>query len=204
VNEAEIRPAPALAATAENLIACAMANGVNREIIRRLPALGLAECYLTAGCLFQALWNALSDRPPEAGVKDYDIFYFDPSDLSWEAEDAVIRRGAALFADLGRPVEIRNQARVHLWFAARFGEPCPCLSSSREAIDRFLISCTCIGIEAATGELYAPNGLEELWAGVLRSNPLNGQTTLFRKKAESYRRRWPWLRIVEAGESGGP
>ena len=29
---------------------------------------------------------------PGAGIKDYDIFYFDPSDLSEEAESAVQQR----------------------------------------------------------------------------------------------------------------
>jgi hypothetical protein len=43
---------------------------------------------VTAGCLFQTVWNVVTDRPPTSGIKDYDIFYFDGTDLSWEAEDA--------------------------------------------------------------------------------------------------------------------
>jgi hypothetical protein len=53
-------------------------------------------------------------------VKDYDVFYFD-EDLSWEAEDAVIQHLGVLTNDLGVTVEIRNQARVHLWYKQRFG-----------------------------------------------------------------------------------
>ena len=64
-------------------------------------------------------------------IRDYDLFYFDDSDLSWEAEDRAIRRCAALFADLGVTVELRNQARVHLWYEMRFGHPSPRLLSSR-------------------------------------------------------------------------
>jgi hypothetical protein len=67
--------------------------------------------------------------------------------------------------------------------------------STRDGINRYLISCTCVGINVATGELYAPNGLEEAWEGVLRINPMNPQPDLFLKKAEDYRARWPWLRI---------
>jgi hypothetical protein len=69
-----------------------MANPVNAELLRRLPSLGLNECFLTAGCLFQATWNHISGHPASWGVKDYDVFYFDANDVSWEAEDAVIRR----------------------------------------------------------------------------------------------------------------
>ena len=79
---------------------------------------------MTAGVLFQTVWNALTGRPPGTGIRDADFFYFD-ADTSWEAEDAVIRAGADLFADLPVPVEIRNEARVHLWYADRFGRRRP-------------------------------------------------------------------------------
>lgn len=53
------------------------------------------------------------------------MFYHDPSDLSHEAEDRAIRAAQALYADLPVRVELRYQARVHLWFEGRFGVPCP-------------------------------------------------------------------------------
>jgi hypothetical protein len=181
----------------ETFIAWAMENPVNAALLDRLPQLGLPQCHLTAGCLFQAAWNRRSGRPPQEGIKDYDVFYFDDRDLSWEAEDAVIREAEALFADLGVPVEVRNQARVHLWYGQRFGGDYPRLRSATDGIDRYLVQCTCIGIEAATGRLYAPNGLQDMVEGVLRPNPLNPSPGLFRAKAESYRARWPWLTIVD-------
>lgn len=77
--------------TPERLVTIAMTNLINAQITERLPSLGLSQCMLTAGCLFQAVWNHHSNLPPESGVKDYDIFYFD-TDLSWEAENDVIVR----------------------------------------------------------------------------------------------------------------
>ena len=79
-----------------------------------MPDLGVADAWLVAGCVYDAVWNAHMGWPTDAHVNDYDIFYFDGGDLSYAAEDAVIQRGRALFDDLGAPVEIRNQARVHL------------------------------------------------------------------------------------------
>jgi hypothetical protein len=109
----------------------------------------------------------------------------------------VIRRAGALFADLGAVIEIKNQARVHLWYQRRFGAPYPRLRGARDGIDRYLVACTCIGIAAETGEIYAPYGLEALWSGLLRANPINRQPIPFRAKAATYQARWPWLRIVE-------
>ena len=181
------------------LEAWALENPVNAEILRRLPALDVPQAHLVAGCLYQAVWNRLGQRPVAAGVKDYDVFYFDDGDLSWAAEDRVIRRAAALFADLGVAVEVKNQARVHLWYGQRFGADYPALTSTEDGIDRYLVACTCVGIRAADGALYAPYGLADLWDGVLRMNPVNPRPALFEAKAESYRARWPWLRIVPPG-----
>ncbi len=91
----------------------ALSNPINTVLLQRLPALGLDDVWLVASCLYQAVWNQRAGLPPDWGVKDYDIFYFDP-DTSWEAEDQAIRRAESLFADLGVMVELRNQARVHL------------------------------------------------------------------------------------------
>ncbi len=174
----------------------ALENPVNAEILRRLPTLGLDQTYLAAGCVYQAVWNRLSGRPVTTGVKDYDVFYFDP-DTSWEAEDRVIRAAAQLFADLDATIELKNQARVHLWYGDRFGAGHPPLASTEDGIARYLVACTCIGIRVADGAIHAPHGLGELWDGILRMNPTNPRPALFQAKAESYRQRWPWLRIVD-------
>ncbi|SFQ69831.1 hypothetical protein SAMN05216567_12751 [Variovorax sp. OK605] len=181
--------------TPDDLIAQAMQDPVNAALAQRLPGLGLRQGHLTAGCLFQSVWNRTAGRPPGWGVKDYDVFYFDDSDLSWEAEDAVIRRVHEAVADLGVTVEVKNQARVHLWYEQRFQATYPRLTSARDGIDRYLIACTRVGIDLADGSLYAPDGLQDLGAGILRMNPLLPMPAMFLKKAADYRARWPWLSI---------
>ena len=183
--------------TSADFLGAVRQNPINTALLERLPALQLPQCHLVAGCLFQALWNARSGRDAAWGVKDYDVFYFDDSDLSWEAEDAAIQRAAQALVDLGVNVEIRNQARVHLWYPQRFGHAYPQLHSARAGIDRYLVECTCVGVEVATGALYAPHGLQALAQGLLRVNPLTPQPQLFAAKAHSYVARWPWLRIED-------
>ncbi|WP_093304020.1 nucleotidyltransferase family protein [Variovorax sp. NFACC27] len=182
--------------TSTEFIDQAMRDPVNAALMSRLPGLGLQQGFLTAGSLFQATWNHLSDKPPGWGVKDYDVFYFDDSDLSWNAEDAVIRRVHEAVADLGVSVEVKNQARVHLWYEKRFNSPYPRLRCSRDGIDRYLIACTRVGIDLASGTLYAPDGLGDLAAGILRMNPLLPMRELFLRKAGDYQARWPWLQVV--------
>lgn len=180
----------------DDFLALARRNPINVELLTRLRALDLPQCHLTAGCRFQAVWNLRTGRAAHADVKDYDAFYFDDSDLSWEAEDAAIRRVQAAITDLGVTVEVKNQARVHRWYAARFGAAYPALRSARDGIDRYLVACTCIGIDVADGALYVPDSLQGLADGVLRINPRHALPDLFRAKAASYQARWPWLRVI--------
>ncbi|WP_104989917.1 nucleotidyltransferase family protein [Deinococcus sp. NW-56] len=167
-------------------------NPANAAILDRLPELGAPQAHLVAGALFQTVWNVRGGQAPAAGIRDYDLFYWD-ADASYEAEDAVIRRAAGLFGDLGARVEVRNQARVHLWFPEKHGLTRPPIRSAREGIAQFLVECTCVGVDAS-GELYAPYGLTDLAAGVLRPNPHNHTPGLYAAKVADYRARWPWLR----------
>lgn len=84
----------------ERFVAEALENRFSRAILERLPSLDLPDAWLVAGCLFQTVWNLRSDRPPAYGIKDYDVFYFDATNLSAAAEQAVQRRATALFTDL--------------------------------------------------------------------------------------------------------
>src|SRR5262245_41486084 len=137
------------AAMAAAFIAQVRENPINATLIDRLPLLHLNDCWLVAGCLFQTIWNVRAKRPPTEQILDYDVFYFDPANRSYEAEDVEIRRVAAAFVDLEASIELKNQARVHLWYQKRFGHDYPQLCSSTDGIDRFLIECTCVGISCA-------------------------------------------------------
>lgn len=182
-----------------------LTNRYNRAILDAWDALELKDGWLVAGCLFQTVWNLQSGRAPENGVKDYDIFFFDPDDLSATGEARVQQRVDRVLGSLGVPIEVKNQARVHLWYEEHFGYPYPKLASVKEGIDRFLVPSTCVGVRPGGGdyELYVPNGLSILYAGVLTPNPLTCHLPLFRDKAASYLNRWGWLRVPEAGRFRG-
>ena len=128
---------------------------MSEELLRR----ALPDAWIVAGCLVQTVWNGLTRRAVDYGINDYDVFYFDP-DTTWAAEDAVIRQLHNAFANLGVSVEIRNQARVHLWYPEKHGVPYPPLHSSTQGIDRFLTRNTQVGIRRTRNgyEVHAPHG----------------------------------------------
>ena len=93
------------------------------RVLSTIRALDLPDWLIMSGAVYQRVLNALTKQAPDYGVRDYDLGYFDASDISYEAEDAVIRRVAAAFDEpLRSAVEVRNQARVHVWFKGHFGE----------------------------------------------------------------------------------
>ena len=184
---------------AQRFVQDALRNRCNAVLLERLPELDLPDAWLVGGCLFQTVWNLLGGRPPGAGIRDYDIFYFDAGDLSEASETAVNQQAQQLFGDLGVQLELKNQARVHTWYPAYFGRPCPPLKTACEGIDRFLVGSTSVGLRqtGAGVQLHAPHGLEDLYAGVLRANPGVDHGILYHQKARDYQTRWPWLRLAD-------
>src|SRR5215467_13978739 len=88
----------------EHFRAALSRNRTLTEVLAIAAGMELPGWYLVAGCLYQTVWNVATGQLPEAGILDYDLAYFDATDLSWEAEDAVIQAGSTLFGDLPAPV----------------------------------------------------------------------------------------------------
>jgi hypothetical protein len=168
------------------------------QVLETIRALDLPDWLVFSGAVYQRVLNHLTGRPADYGVKDYDVGYFDPSDTSYEAEDVVIRRVAVAFAEpLRRRVELRNQARIHLWFEAHFGEPYAPLSSTAEALTRFVSPMFAVGVrlDASGGlDIEAPFGLADLFNLRLRPNP-SRPTKNFTRIAAGVSARWPELRV---------
>lgn len=138
-------------------------------------------------------------------IKDYDVFYFDGTDTSAKAEERVNRRAAERFSDLGCEVDVRNQARVHIWYESEFGVPgYPRLRKSTDGIDNFLAVCCMVGVtrtQQGRVKLYAPFGTDDALDCVMRQNPWypNAPRECYEKKAERWRALWPRLRVEPYG-----
>jgi hypothetical protein len=181
------------------------------EIVRGAPSLmqvlatardlALPDWLIFSGAVYQRVLNHLTGRDPDYGIRDYDLGYFDAADISYEAEDAVIRRVAAAFAPpLRELVEVRNQARVHVWFEGKFGEAYSPLKTTAEALERFTSTTFAVGVRLEPDDrltIAAPFGLEDLFALRLRPNPVR-RTTGFPRTAASALARWPELVVDDS------
>jgi len=160
----------------------------------------LPDWRLFSGAVYQAVWNVQTGRPISYGIKDYDIGYFD-ADTSWDAEDVVIQRVAAAFAPPVRDqVEVRNQARVHLWFEGKFGEPYTPLTCTDDAPARFVAAAFAVGVRLEADDaisVIAPFGLEDVFDMVVRPNPTRGLARGWERVIANARGRWPEITVVE-------
>ena len=162
---------------------------------------------MTAGCLYQTVWNVVTGRAPANGIKDYDILYFDDSDLSWEAEDAVIRVSRETFAELPVEVDIHNEARVHLWYEEKFGVPRAPFDSTEAGIDSFPATTCCLGVRLEANNqwrVYAPHGLSDVFDLVVRPNPVLAPQSVYESKVKRWRTHWPELTVLEWPSANSP
>jgi uncharacterized protein len=181
-------------------LAAVFRNPANATIADALFQLALPDAWIVSGCLVQTAWNVRTGRAVDYGIADYDVFYFDP-DTSWQAEDAVIRQLQGRLATSGVKIEVRNQARVHLWYPEKHGLPYPPLRSSTEGIDRFLTKNTQVGIRRTSGghAVYAPNGYNDIAGMIVRPNPgPNFSAANYAAKAARWKALWPELTVLAA------
>jgi hypothetical protein len=100
---------------------------------------------------------------------------------------------AAFDEPLRRMVEVRNQARVHLWFEGKFGEPYTPLSCTAEALERFASATFAVGVRLESDDrlhVESPFGLADLFALRVVPNPYR-KTVGFDRASADVRRRWP-------------
>jgi len=182
----------------DDFLAAALRNPVNAAIADAL--LALPDAWIVSGCLVQTAWNVQTMRALDYGIADYDVFYFDP-DTSWQAEDAVIREFQGRLARLDVKVEVRNQARVHLWYPQKHGLPYPALRCSTDGIDRFLTKNTQVGIRRtqAGHDVYAPNGFDDIADMVVRPHHTpNFSAANYAAKASRWKTLWPEITVLPA------
>jgi hypothetical protein len=168
-------------------------------ILAHAQELNLADWYLGAGCISQTIWNIQSGFEPEHAIKDYDLVYYDPVNISYEAEDEIIQKGQELFKDLTIPVEIRNEARVHLWYEKHFGKPIEQYKSVEDAISTWPTTATCVGIRKELDgkvKVFAFFGLDDLFNMIVRPNKKLITEKIYRDKFTGWVKVWPKLKVI--------
>ncbi len=186
----------------------AVQRAVLEQMIRAEPVLmtvleglrddRLPEGMLVAGALYNLVWNVLTGRPGQHGVSDLDVFYFDGSDIGYDAEDVVIRRLEQRFRDLPLPVQVRNQARVHLWFPEKFGTAFTPLRSAAEMMTRYAAKTHAVAayLEGDEMRILAPFGLNDIFSFRVVPNHALENRRGYEKKGERVRATWPEVTVL--------
>jgi uncharacterized protein len=186
-----------LARQVEALEAIVRTNPVVCRVLDRLPRLGLASWYLGAGGITQTVWNHLHGLDPTHGIRDYDVVFHDPADLTEATERRIEADVTALVGGDVR-LDVTNEARVHLWYERRFGRPLAPYRSAEHAISTWPTTASSVGVRADGGDFVvcAPFGLTDLYAMVVRANTALVDRSVYEAKAERWRREWPQVTVV--------
>lgn len=167
------------------------------EIIEKVSALNISNLYVGGGCITQTVWNQIFSKPIGYGISDVDIVYFDP-DLSLEKEEKTIQKIKGAIKNKPYSIDVKNEARVHLWYEEKFGFSISPYSSTEEAISTWPSTATSIGVYIDSEEnlqIFAPYGLNDLFSGILKPNKVLISKEIYDKKVEKWVSKWSELRV---------
>jgi uncharacterized protein len=193
-------------ASANELHVSLRQNQCLADILERFDEIALPDAWLVAGCIAQTIWNLACGQPAELGIKDVDLIYFDDRDLSLGTEAGHETRIRDLFGHLAIKLDVKNEARVHLWYQQRFGYAIAPYRSSADAIATFPTTATAVGVRRIHDgfECCAPFGLDDLCGLVVRPNKRQITRAIYEAKTERWRFIWPSLTIWPWDETVTP
>jgi hypothetical protein len=187
---------------AAKLVAMLRRSPVLTRALDAARAVATPEWLICAGAIRDAVWDDLHGRPLTSVPNDIDLAFFDPDDLGpsreREVQDAFAARAPGL------PWQAKNQAAVHLWYPARFGQEVAPFRCAAEAVATFPETASCVGVRVLDDDdllVVAPCGLDDLLGCVCRHNPARVSAKFYEQRvaAKRWRERWPQMRYVPAG-----
>lgn len=199
-------PTDPISAQTGGLLALLQGSSLLSAVMAGWSRVGLPDSWLVAGAIAQTVWNDGFGLPREHGIADVDIVYFDGDDLSAESEAAHSARVRELFAGLPVWIDVKNEARVHLWYEAKFGQPLAPYVSTADAISTFPTTATAVGVRPKTNgfELVAPFGLADLLGLIVRPNKKQISRQVYEAKVARWLMSWPRLCIVSWDQTPAP
>lgn len=173
-----------------------------KEALEKLSTSNLKNYYIGAGAINQTVFNYYHGYETDYGIKDFDIVYFD-EDLSYEKEDKIIKEVNNLLKDINIECDIKNEARVHLWYKDKFGFEISPYSSVEDAISKWGTTITCIGVRLEKEKLkvFAPYGLNDLFTMTIKPVKKNFRQEQYEEKTLKWKEKWPLLTVIPWDES---
>ena len=171
-------------------------------ILHDWEKIALPDCWLVAGAIAQTVWNRSFGLPATHGIADIDIVYFDAADLSESAEAEHTSRIRAVFPRLPAGIDVKNEARVHLWYEAKLACSIEPYTSAADAITTFPTSATAVGLRPRPEkwESCAPYGTSDLLGLIVRPNKKQITREIYKAKVNRWIAVWPELTVIDWDE----
>jgi hypothetical protein len=171
------------------------------RVLDIVAASGLPDAWVGAGVIRDLVWGQSHRGFDPAGIRDIDVAFFDPGDLSKE-RDLAAQDALGKFVSL--PWEATNQAAVHTWYQQYFGgPPVEAFGSVHDAVATWPETATCVAIRRNPDgiEVCAPHGLGDLLSGIWRVNPVRVTAAPSRARLvrQQVPRRWPGVTVLPPG-----
>jgi hypothetical protein len=182
----------------EQLEKIILSNEIIKDTLEEASDMELKNYYIGAGCIAQTVWNYQMKLELSNGISDIDFAYYDDHDLSIEAENSIIENISKSIMQCPIKLDIKNQARVHLWYKDHFGYDIKPINSVEDAINRWPTTATSIGVRLENGKLkiYAPFGLNDLFGMIVRANKAQITEEIYLQKANKWITKWPALNVI--------
>ena len=154
--------------------------------------------YLAAGGVNQTVFNYYHNYDLNYSIKDFDIVYFD-NDESYEAEDKIIKDLSKRLSKIDALFDIKNQARVYIWYNEKYGTNRKKYLNVEDAIASWGSTVTCVGIRLLNGEFQVccPYGLNDIFSMTIRPVKRDFTKEHFEEKANRWKKTWEKLNIID-------
>ena len=164
------------------------------SVLRAARVCAPSDWWVGGGVLRDLVWDRLHGDFDPARVKDVDLAFYDPLDLSHAREVELERALAARLPDV--TWDAKNQAAVHLWYQRRFGVEVAPLLSAADGVATWPETATAVAVRLCVDdslEVLAPCGVADLLGGVCRRNPRRVTVEEYQRRVvrKGVAQRWP-------------
>lgn len=180
----------------KRLIEITQSNQDIMKVFDALDQMDMPEYYIGAGAIVQNVWNSLTGKPQNYGISDIDLVYFNVDSYSQDEETTITLQLSKQLGAFPFALDVKNQARVHLWYQEKFGYTIEPYQSLEDAINTWPTTSTALGIRRLPHNqwlVYAPFGVDDVFDLKIIANNRQITPGIYQNKVDKWTGKWPEL-----------